>query len=243
MMPLTEAGREASSKRKRKEGQKNMKQCKHNRILSVLLALVMVFSMVPMTAYADSVDPISDDMIPSGVKTISEAYGIADGTDDVSVIGQVVYRYGKNGGAPNNTILEDVINGQIYGLQVYNKCDGCEVGDVVVVTGTINSYGGVKQLESVTGITKVIENREPIAAQEVTISQLGADYLSEYIYIKDIRMGAYSTSNTAVSDASGSINIYQAAGLPSGVSNGDIKGVYACFSVCNTRKQYLIFLG
>lgn len=216
---------------------KNMKQCKRNRILSVLLALVMVFSMVPMTAYADSVDPISDDMIPSGVKTISEAYGIADGTDDVSVIGQVVYRYGKTG-ALNTTILEDVINGQIYGLQVYNKCDGCEVGDVVVVTGTINSYGGVKQLESVTGITKVIENREPIAAQEVTISQLGADYLSEYIYIKDITFGSYSTSNTPVTDAHGrSINIYQAASLPSGVSEEDIKGVYACCSAYNTVYQ------
>ena len=50
-------------------------------------------------------------------------------------------------------------------------------------------------------------------------------------------MGAYSTSNTPVNDASGSINIYQAASLPSGVSNGDIKGVYACFSVYNTTKQ------
>ena len=115
-----------------------MKQCKHNRILSVLVALVMVFSMVPMTAYADSVDPISDDMIPSGVKTIFQAYETEDDTADVSVIGQVVYRYGKNG-SPNTTILEDVINGQIYGLQVYDKCDGCEVGDVVEVTGTINS--------------------------------------------------------------------------------------------------------
>lgn len=213
-----------------------MKQCKHNRILSVLLALVMVFSMVPMTAYAGSVDPISDDIIPDGVKTISEAYEIADDTENVSVIGQVVYRFGKNG-TPTDTILEDVINGQIYGLRVYDKCDGCEVGDVVEVTGTINSYGGVKQLTSVTGRIRVIENREPIAAQEVTISQLGNDYLSEYIYIKDIRMGAYSTSNTAVYDASGSINIYQAASLPSGVSNGDIKGVYACFSVYNTTKQ------
>ena len=213
-----------------------MKQCKHNRILSVLLALVMVFSMVPMTAYAGSVDPISDDIIPDGVKTISEAYEIADDTENVSVIGQVVYRFGKNG-TPTDTILEDVINGQIYGLQVYNKCDGCEVGDVVVVTGTINSYGGVKQLTSVTGRIRVIENREPIAAQEVTISQLGNDYLSEYIYIKDITMGTYSTSNTPVNDASGSINIFQAASLPSGVSNGDIKGVYACFSVYNTTKQ------
>ena len=220
---------------------KNMKQCKRNRILSVLLALVMVFFMVPTTAYAASggglVDPISDDMITGGVKTISEAYETADDTE-VSVIGQVVYRYGKNGGTPNNTILEDVINGQIYGLQVYNKCDGCEVGDVVVVTGTINSYGGVKQLESVTGITKVIENREPIAAQEVTISQLGNDYLSEYVYIKDITMGTYSTSNTAVTDVHGrSINIYQAAPLPLGVSEEDVKGVYACYSVYNTTKQ------
>lgn len=213
-----------------------MKQCKHNRILSVLVALVMVFSMVPMTAYADSVDPISDDMIHSGVKTIFQAYETEDDTADVSVIGQVVYRYGKNG-SPNTTILEDVINGQIYGLQVYDKCDGCNVGDVVVVTGTINSYGGVKQLKSVEGRIRVIENREPIAAQEVTISQLGNDYLSEYIYIKDITMGTYSTSNTHVNDASGSINIFQAASLPSGVSNGDIKGVYACFSVYNTTKQ------
>ena len=219
---------------------KNMKQCKRNRILSVLLALVMVFFMVPTTAYAASggglVDPISDDMITGGVKTISEAYETADDTE-VSVIGQVVYRYGKNGSL-NTTILEDVINGQIYGLQVYNMCDGCKVGDVVVVSGTLNTYGGVKQITSLTEVIKVKENQEPIAAQEVTISQLGNDYLSEYVYIKDITMGTYSTSNTAVTDVHGrSINIYQAAPLPLGVSEEDVKGVYACYSVYNTTKQ------
>ena len=219
---------------------KNMKQCKRNRILSVLLALVMVFFMVPTTAYAASggglVDPISDDMITGGVKTISEAYETADDTE-VSVIGQVVYRYGKNGSL-NTTILEDVINGQIYGLQVYNMCDGCKVGDVVVGSGTLNTYGGVKQITSLTEVIKVKENQEPIAAQEVTISQLGNDYLSEYVYIKDITMGTYFTSNTAVTDVHGrSINIYQAAPLPLGVSEEDVKGVYACYSVYNTTKQ------
>lgn len=222
-----------------------MKQCKRNRILSVLLALVMVFFMVPTTAYAESstygvslhgedpVDPISDGMISEGVITIPQANETMDGTT-VSVIGQVVYRYGKTG-ALNTTILEDVINGQIYGLQVWDICDGCKVGDVVVVSGTLNTYGGVKQLESLTKVKKVKENQEPIAAQEVTISQLGSDYLSEYVYIKDITMGTYSTSNTPVTDTNGKgINIYQAAPLPSGVKALDKIDVYACCSAYNS---------
>ena len=228
-----------------------MKQCKLNSILSVLLALVMVFSMVPMTAYADGVsphgeslvDPITEDMIPEGVITIPQACETADDSV-VTVIGQVVYRYGKNG-STNTTILEDVIGGEIVGLQIFNACADYKVGDVVKVTGKLNTYGGVKQItapsEGKIEIELVTSEKKPIAAQEVTISQLregGEKYLSEYVYIKDIVMGVYSTSNTPVSDNNGkTINIYQAAELPSDVTPADVICVYACYSRYNTTYQ------
>ena len=228
-----------------------MKQCKLNSILSVLLALVMVFSMAPMTAYADGVsphgeslvDPITEDMIPEGVITIPQACETADDSV-VTVIGQVVYRYGKNG-STNTTILEDVIGGEIVGLQIFNACADYKVGDVVKVTGKLNTYGGVKQItapsEGKIEIELVTSEKKPIAAQEVTISQLregGEKYLSEYVYIKDIVMGVYSTSNTPVSDNNGkTINIYQAAELPSDVTPADVICVYACYSRYNTTYQ------
>ena len=46
---------------------------------------------------------------------------------------------------------------------------------------------------------------EAIPAQEITVSQMGADYLSEYVYIKDVTLGTYNASgSTPVTDATGS---------------------------------------
>lgn len=62
-------------------------------------------------------DPITDDMIGDGVLTVKQANEAA--ATGVTVIGQVVYHYGNpyNGAASiNSIILEDVIDGEIYGF-------------------------------------------------------------------------------------------------------------------------------
>ncbi|HCX44725.1 MAG TPA: hypothetical protein DHN18_08830 [Oscillibacter sp.] len=188
------------------------------------------------------VDPISDDMIPAGAITVKEAGAITSSTSNVSVVGQVVYHYGNaynNKASINSIILEDVIDGEIYGFQVYDYTNYAKykVGDVVKITGTVEPYGGVPQMKSPT--MEVIQaGLEPIPAQEITVSQMGKDYLSEYVYIKDVTLGTYNASgNTTVKDATGTVNLYKGVPLPSGTKEADVTGVYGCCSAYKTTYQ------
>ena len=180
-------------------------------------------------------DPISDDMIPAGAITVKEAGAITASTSNVSVVGQVVYHYGNaynNKASINSIILEDVIDGEIYGFQVYDYTNYAKykVGDIVKITGTVAPYNGVPQMSS-PAMEVIKTGVEAIPAQEITVSQMGKNYLSEYVYIKDVTLGTYNaTSNTSVTDATGSTNLYKGVPLPANVTVEDITAVYGCCS-------------
>ena len=79
---------------------------------------------------------------------------------------------------------------------------------MVKVTGPVSLYGGVPQMQS-PAMEVVKAGVEAIPAQEITVSQMGADYLSEYVYIKDVTLGTYNASgSTPVPDATGSTRQY-----------------------------------
>lgn len=186
-------------------------------------------------------DPISDDMIPEGALNVKEAAAQTSGT--ITVVGQVVYHYGKNynGKASiDSIILEDVIGGEIYGYQIYDFTNYAKyvVGDIVKVTGTVSPYGGVPQLKP-SGVPEVIKSGlDPIAAQEITVSQMGADYLSEYVYIKDVTLGTYNKDgNTTVTDKTGTKNLFKGVPLPANTAEADVIAVYACCSAFKTNYQ------
>ena len=195
-----------------------------------------------ITAHRDIFDPISDGMIPAGAKTVKEAGAITAKTENVTVIGQVVYHYGSaynNKASINSIILEDVIDGEIYGFQVYDYTNyaNYKVGDIVKITGTVDPYGGVPQMKN-PAMEVVKTGVEAIPAQEITVSQMGANYLSEYVYIKDVTLGTYNaTGSTTVTDASGTTNLYKGAPLPAGVTVADITAVYGCCSAHNGTYQ------
>lgn len=175
-------------------------------------------------------DPITDDMFTDGVKNIKEAL---ESTGTVSVLGQVVYKFGDN-----TVILQDVVSGEVVALQVYDQTNYAKyfVGDIVKADGTISTYKGVTQLGNTT-VTRVKVGVE-FQPQVVTVNQLGADYLSEYVMIKDVTLGAYSASgSTSVNDSTGSIDIYKGAEYPSGVAAGDVVDVRAICSAYNTTYQ------
>ena len=188
------------------------------------------------------VDPISDDMIPAGAITVKEAGAITSSTSNVSVVGQVVYHYGNaynNKASINSIILEDVIDGEIYGFQVYDYTNYAKykVGDIVKITGTVAPYNGVPQM-SFPSMEVIKTGVEAIPAQEITVSQMGKDYLSEYVYIKDVTLGTYNaTSNTTVTDVTGSTNLFKGVPLASGVTVADITAVYGCCSAYKTTYQ------
>ena len=183
------------------------------------------------------VDPITDNMIPEGVKTIDQV--TADDKDkNVSVIGQVVYHYGnpyQGSESINSIILEDVIDGEIVGFQIYDytNYDNYKVGDIVKVTGNVSLYGGVLQM-SAPAMEVLQTGVEPIPAQQITISEMGPEYLSEYVYIEGVTLGSYNASgNTTVTDSTGTGNLYKGAPLPSGT----ITALYACCSAYNGTYQ------
>ena len=188
-----------------------------------------------ITAHSTIYDPITDDMIPAGAITVKEAGAITSSTSNVSVVGQVVYHYGNaynNKASINSIILEDVIDGEIYGFQVYDYTNYAKykVGDIVKITGTVAPYNGVPQMSS-PAMEVIKTGVEAIPAQEITVSQMGKNYLSEYVYIKDVTLGTYNaTSNTSVTDATGSTNLYKGVPLPANVTVEDITAVYGCCS-------------
>ena len=191
--------------------------------------------------HSDVYDPISDDMIPEGALNVKQAAGKTSGT--ITVVGQVVYHYGNayNGAASiNSIILEDVIDGEIYGYQIYDYKNYAKyvVGDVVKVTGTASVYNGVPQLNPADEPVVLKSGLTPIAAQEITVSQMGADYLSEYVYIKDVTLGTYNASgSTTVTDATGTTNLFKGVPLPANTAEADVIAVYACCSAFKTNYQ------
>ena len=195
-----------------------------------------------ITAHSTIYDPISDDMIPAGAITVKEAGAITSSTSNVSVVGQVVYHYGNaynNKASINSIILEDVIDGEIYGFQVYDYTNYAKykVGDIVKITGTVAPYNGVPQM-SFPSMEVIKTGVEAIPAQEITVSQMGKNYLSEYVYIKDVTLGTYNaTGNTTVTDVTGSTNLFKGVPLASGVTVDDITAVYGCCSAYKTTYQ------
>ncbi len=191
--------------------------------------------------HSDVYDPISDDMIPEGALNVKEAAAQTSGT--ITVVGQVVYHYGSNynGAASiNSIILEDVIDGEIYGYQIYDYKNYAKyvVGDVVKVTGTASVYNGVPQLNPADEPVVLKSGLMPIAAQEITVSQMGADYLSEYVYIKDVTLGTYNKDgNTTVTDKTGTKNLFKGVPLPANTAEADVIAVYACCSAFKTNYQ------
>ena len=195
-----------------------------------------------ITAHSTIYDPISDDMIPAGAITVKEAGAITSSTSNVSVVGQVVYHYGNaynNKASINSIILEDVIDGEIYGFQVYDYTNYAKykVGDIVKITGTVAPYNGVPQM-SFPSMEVIKTGVEAIPAQEITVSQMGKNYLSEYVYIKDVTLGTYNaTGNTTITDVTGSTNLFKGVPLASGVTVDDITAVYGCCSAYKTTYQ------
>ncbi|MFV0393707.1 MAG: CehA/McbA family metallohydrolase, partial [Coprobacillaceae bacterium] len=195
----------------------------------------------------DIPDPITEDMIPSDVSTIDEALALADNAT-VTFIGQVTYAFG-NATQKNTYLLQDVISGEVLGLQVYDYTNAYTIGDIVTVTGTMATYGSVRQVSSISDVTKLNYDVAPFPAQEVTLEELennSDDYISEYVLIKNVTLGTQlndgsnNTGNATATDGTRTINIYRGALYPDGITAGSVVDLYACWSKYNTTKQFRV---
>lgn len=116
----------------------------------------------PLPTVAD--DPLTEDMIANvknqypNALTIPEVQQIHAGftpdpngkgpqtvKENVTVIGVATYVYA--GG--NALIIEDVVDGQVWGYQIFGPTETVELGDVVVAKGNLVSFYGLPEMSNV----------------------------------------------------------------------------------------------
>lgn len=187
-------------------------------------------------------DPVSSENVKEkeDVLTIPE---VKEGQENITVIGQVAYSYASNPGDKiTNFILQDVIDNKVVGLLVSDdkNTEMYQNGDVVLVTGSVGNYGGVIELKAVTKVEKV-KSEKPFEPQEVTISELKTDsseYISEYILIKNVKLGAYDAKgNTYVSDGTGEFPIYKGAQFPENVKENSVVDLTCSYAEYRSASQ------
>lgn len=194
-----------------------------------------VASAMDVTMHKEIYDPISDEML-GDAKSLKDVYAMAAGADVVT-IGQVAYTFGGN-----SIFLQDVIHGEIVGLQLYDftRFDSYDVGDLVQVTGKVGVYGGVHQVSDITDL-KILGQAEPFAPREMTIQEIldgGDTLLSQFVKINEVELGKYVDNGaTPIKDATGTMNIFRAPAYPVGVQEGDVVNLYAGVSKFNATRQ------
>ncbi|MDD5923514.1 MAG: CehA/McbA family metallohydrolase [Clostridia bacterium] len=215
------------------------------RILSVLLASLMTISMTvcggAISASAQSDDPITDgDLTAADAISLKDALAAADDSV-VTVLGQLVYRYGNNDNL-NTAIIEDIIDGDVVALVVYNTLDSYSIGDVVKVNATKTTYNGIPELTSIVSSDKFkpAADVELIPALEYdSISELESDYnLSAYIKLKNVKVNAVADNVVSeIKDKNGdTMTIYKSA-KTSGIGVGEELDLYACASTFKADHQ------
>lgn len=174
---------------------------------------------------------------PDASNNIKQVLALSSGTKDVVVTGQIAYFATSY----SNPVIQEVIDGKTYSLYIFGSVpDGTHVGDIIKCTGTYSLYYGLPELSGLTTSEK-IGTDTPITAETVTIANLkanGTNMLGRFIKIKDVTLGTYNSSgSTHVTDATGTIDIYQATAYPTGVEAGDVVDLYAMVSIHNTTVQ------
>lgn len=189
-------------------------------------------------------DPISDDMIPEGCNTIDHILTIDDKTiknedETYTVIGQIATKFGNYNNL-NSCVIEDVIDGKLYALQVYNALADYKIGDVVTVTGTRSEYKKIVQIQNLSNKELISDSVAPIDARVVDIDDLNTDkYISQYVVVKNVTLGDYNNDgSTKFKDADGNeFPIFHAATYPDGVESGSVVDLYGVSSRYNDTFQ------
>lgn len=141
-----------------------------------------------------------------GLISIEEAKSKPDGTQ-VKVSGIVI---GGTGNSTTNRIIFDGTAGlALRSLDEGNLSSALEIGDNVMIIGGTNNYNGLFEIEkSPVSITVIEKEVELPLFQEILLDELGEEYESELITIKNLEFtqnGKFSTGNYNLSDGNNTI--------------------------------------
>jgi predicted extracellular nuclease len=142
-------------------------------------------------------------------KTIAEVR--AQKTGDVKFKGIVTCVTNKGAYVQDHTAA-------IY-LYKYDINKELHEGDEVEVIGKLKEYAGLLEVVNFTATVK--SKNHSVVPKEITIQEVGENYESMLVKLKDVALGQINTGgDTSVTDATGSINIYK---IPDGVLDGFTK--------------------
>ena len=120
---------------------------------------------------------------------ISKIYNVKEASDlsrenaqGVYVIGVVTYSY--SGG--NSLIIQDIIDEQIFGYQIYGPTETVQPGDIVLAKGNAILFYGLPELSNVETM-KVVGNAPVFEPQEITVADIviyGDQFVNEYVMFR-----------------------------------------------------------
>ncbi|MGL6221403.1 MAG: hypothetical protein ACRC36_25480, partial [Lacrimispora sphenoides] len=181
------------------------------------------------------------------VMTIKDVLALGQNTKDVTVTGELSYLATTYG----NPVLQSEIDGSQYSIYIYGAApDDARIGDILEITGDYQIRYGMPQITSTKDKAKVAVKQDAATIPPVTytISQIKAmagtadieksGLINRVVLIEDVKLGKLNTSgSTPVTDATGTINIYQAAPYPEGVEEGETVDLTAMIGRYNQTIQ------
>lgn len=168
-------------------------------------------------------------LLPIGPMSIKDVLALPTNTPNVEVIGTLSYF-----AAQSNPVIQTVIDGNIYSLYIFGKVPtGAKLGDLIKFKGTYTIFNGLPEMTSILS-SEIVSPGTPIPPQENTIDFIkknGLSMIGRIVRIKDATLGTYSaSSNTPVTDSTGTMNIFKATPFPTLVTSGDVVDIYAMIS-------------
>lgn len=180
------------------------------------------------------------------VMTIKDVLALGQNTKDVTVTGELSYLATTYG----NPVLQSVIDGRQYSIYIYGAApDDARIGDILEITGDYQIRYGMPQITSTKDKAKIVsKNGASIPPVKVTIKQIKdlantadlekSGLVDRVVLIEDVTLGKLNTSgSTPITDATGTINIYQAAPYPEGVEAGETVDLTAMIGRFNQTIQ------
>lgn len=195
----------------------------------------------------DLPDPITEQDILD-IQTsegINKIYNVKEATDlskentqGIYVIGVVTYSY--SGGS--SLIIQDIIDKQIYGYQIYGPTEEVQPGDIVLAKGNAVLFYGLPELSNVESM-KVVGSAAVFEPQEITVADIvayGDQFVNEYVMFKDLELPAYDGGSGQLyfkSKDGLQLQTYRAPAYPIGSKAGDIVDIKGAISPHNGTPQ------
>ncbi|HHT25543.1 MAG TPA: hypothetical protein GXZ76_08555, partial [Clostridiaceae bacterium] len=160
------------------------------------------------------------------IYNVKEAADLSKENNDtgkgVYVIGVVTYAY--SGG--NSLIIQDIIDKQIFGYQIYGPTEEVQPGDIVLAKGNAVLFYGLPELSNVESM-KVVGSAEVFEPQEITVKDIsvyGDQFVNEYVTFKDLELPEYDGGSGQLyfkSKDGLQLQTYRAPAYPIGSKAGD----------------------